>query len=164
MVSARVTPEFFRTLGVPLAVGRDFTDEELDFATDKVAIITEQFWRSEFNADPNVLGRAFVMHTFQVTVVGVLPRGFRYLSSRAQIFRPFAHYRHRRTHPAFFVWEGEVRLGYDSVNRWFLLVACQIGLRKPGDRRGPRIHDLRHPHTIANPQARRSDPDSVNAP
>jgi hypothetical protein len=36
------------------------------------------------------------MHTFQVTVVGVLPPGFRYLSSRAQIFRPFAHYRYRR--------------------------------------------------------------------
>jgi integrase len=23
-------------------------------------------------------------------------------------------------------------------------VACQIGLRKPGDRVGPRVHDLRH--------------------
>jgi predicted permease len=96
VVSARVTPEFFRTLGVPLAMGRDFTDEELDFAMQNVAIITDQFWRSEFNGDPNVLGRTFVMHTFQVTVVGVLPPGFRYLSSRAQIFRPFAHYRHRR--------------------------------------------------------------------
>ncbi|MGA2788916.1 MAG: integrase, partial [Verrucomicrobiota bacterium] len=31
-----------------------------------------------------------------------------------------------------------------TVNRWFLLVACQIGLRKPGGRRGPRVHDLRH--------------------
>src|SRR5256885_4401035 len=46
--------------------------------------------------------------------------------------------------PGFFVWEGGDRLIYDSVNRWFLLVACQIGLRKPGDRRGPRLHDLRH--------------------
>lgn len=54
----------------------------------------------------------------------------------------------RRTHPGFFVWEGGVRLGYDSVNRWFLLVACQIGLRKPGDKRGPRVHDLRHHFAI----------------
>src|SRR5256885_10214384 len=46
--------------------------------------------------------------------------------------------------PGFFVWEGGDRLIYDSVNRWFLLVACQVGLRKPGDRRGPRVHDLRH--------------------
>jgi predicted permease len=96
VLAARVTPEFFRTLGVPLAMGREFTDQELDFTTDKVAIITDPFWRSEFKADPNVLGRTFVMHTFQVTVVGVLPPGFQYLSSRAQIFRPFAHYRYRR--------------------------------------------------------------------
>jgi hypothetical protein len=50
----------------------------------------------------------------------------------------------KRMSPAFFVWEGGDRLVYDSVNRWFLLVACQIGLRKPGDSRGPRVHDLRH--------------------
>jgi integrase/recombinase XerD len=50
----------------------------------------------------------------------------------------------KRINPAFFVWEGGDRLVYDSVNRWVFLVACQIGLRKPGDRRGPRVHDLRH--------------------
>jgi len=50
----------------------------------------------------------------------------------------------KRTSPAFFVWEGGDRLVYSSLNRWFLLVACQIGLRKPGDSNGPRVHDLRH--------------------
>ena len=54
----------------------------------------------------------------------------------------------QRANPGFFIWEGGVRLGYDSVNRWFLLVACQIGLRKPGDQRGPRVHDLRHHFAI----------------
>jgi integrase/recombinase XerD len=46
--------------------------------------------------------------------------------------------------PRFFIWEGGSRLLHCTVHRWFLLVACQIGLRKPGDYRGPRIHDLRH--------------------
>jgi hypothetical protein len=73
--TARVTPEFFRTLRVPLAMGREFTDAELDFETGKVAIITDRFWRSYFNADPNVLGRTFRMHTFPITVIGVLPPG-----------------------------------------------------------------------------------------
>lgn len=54
----------------------------------------------------------------------------------------------RRTNHGFFVWEGGTRMRYDSVNRWFLLVACQTGLRKPGDRRGPRVHDLRHHFAI----------------
>ena len=35
-----------------------------------------------------------------------------------------------------------------TVNRWFLRVACQLELRQPGDRRGPRVHDLRHHFAI----------------
>jgi integrase len=46
--------------------------------------------------------------------------------------------------PAFFVWDQGDRFTYDSVNRWFLLIGCQTGLRRPGDQRGPRVHDLRH--------------------
>jgi integrase/recombinase XerD len=44
----------------------------------------------------------------------------------------------------FFVWEKGRQLLHCTVHRWFLLVACGLGLRQPGDRRGPRIHDLRH--------------------
>lgn len=65
----------------------------------------------------------------------------RYSSTRDTIYP-------KRRNPAFFVWDGGVRLGYDSVNRWFLLVACQTGLRKPGDQHGPRVHDLRHHFAI----------------
>jgi integrase/recombinase XerD len=44
----------------------------------------------------------------------------------------------------FFVWETGRRLLHCTVHRWFLLVACQIGLRQPGNSCGSRIHDLRH--------------------
>jgi integrase len=49
---------------------------------------------------------------------------------------------------SFFVSERGSRLIYASVNHWFLAIACQLGLRKPGDRRGPRLHDLRHHFAI----------------
>jgi integrase len=39
-------------------------------------------------------------------------------------------------------------LVHGTVHRWFLSVARQIGLSKPGDRRGPRLHDLRHHFSI----------------
>jgi integrase/recombinase XerD len=44
----------------------------------------------------------------------------------------------------FFIWENGGPLLHCTVNRWFLLVARRIGLREPGHRHGPRIHDLRH--------------------
>jgi integrase/recombinase XerD len=50
---------------------------------------------------------------------------------------------HPRT-PAFFISERGTRLTGGTVRRWFGIVSRQIGLRAPTDRRGPRIHDLRH--------------------
>jgi len=46
--------------------------------------------------------------------------------------------------PSFFLSERGTRLTDCTVRRWFIIVSHQIGLRKPGGRRGPRIHDLRH--------------------
>ena len=48
----------------------------------------------------------------------------------------------------FFVSERGTRLRYGTVHRWFRLIARQVGLRQPGDRRGPRLHDLRHHFAI----------------
>ncbi len=46
--------------------------------------------------------------------------------------------------PSFFVSGRGTRLSYTTMTGWFRAVACQTGLRKRDDRRGPRIHDLRH--------------------
>jgi len=54
----------------------------------------------------------------------------------------------RPVSPSFFVSEKGTPLVYCSVNRWFVLVSCQIGLRKAGGCRGPRLHDLRHRFAI----------------
>jgi integrase len=45
---------------------------------------------------------------------------------------------------SFFISERGTRLSHFTVRRWFVIVSRRIGLRSPTDRRGPRIHDLRH--------------------
>jgi integrase/recombinase XerD len=50
--------------------------------------------------------------------------------------------------PTFFVSETGDRLNDNWVRIWFAQVSRQIGLRGPMDRRGPRIHDLRHRFAI----------------
>ncbi len=52
--AARVSPEFFATLGVPLALGHTFTDAELTYQTDQVAVLTDEFWRRHFNLNEAV--------------------------------------------------------------------------------------------------------------
>ena len=44
----------------------------------------------------------------------------------------------------FFISEQGSRLTHVTVSYWFIHISRQIGLRRPTDRVGPRIHDLRH--------------------
>jgi len=83
----RISPEFFTTLGVNPAIGRNFTDEETDPETN-VIILTDEFWRQNFNSDPNILGRDTRINGIPRKIVGVLPPGFRFLSSEARVFLP----------------------------------------------------------------------------
>jgi predicted permease len=85
-----VSPEFFATLGVGPRFGRAFTEAETTYKTDSVAILTDGYWRDRFHADPNVIGRQIRMDGVARTVVGVLPPGFRFLSSESRIYLPFA--------------------------------------------------------------------------
>jgi predicted permease len=85
---ARVSPEFFELLGVPLAQGRTFSEDEMWHKNANVAVLTDAYWRNHFQADPKVLGRTFTVNSQTVTVIGVLPPGFRFLSEKAQFFMP----------------------------------------------------------------------------
>ena len=85
----RISPEFFTTLGVNLAMGRNFTEEEAAVAAENgVAILTDAYWRQHFAADPNILGREFRVNGIQRKIVGVLPPDFRFLSWEARFFEP----------------------------------------------------------------------------
>ncbi|HWY50424.1 MAG TPA: ABC transporter permease [Chthoniobacterales bacterium] len=83
----RISPEFFTTLGVSPALGRNFTDKETDLQTN-VIILTDEFWRERFNSDPNILGRDTRINGIPRKIVGVLPPAFRFLSSEARVFLP----------------------------------------------------------------------------
>ncbi|MGB8888516.1 MAG: ABC transporter permease [Candidatus Korobacteraceae bacterium] len=78
--SAMVTLNFFSTLGVTPVLGRDFiAGEDLpDGQGPTVAILSNDFWRSDFAADPKIIGRIITLDKKPVTVVGVLPRDFEY--------------------------------------------------------------------------------------
>jgi integrase len=50
--------------------------------------------------------------------------------------------------PHFFVAESGGRLPQPSIRRVFIQLSREIGLRRPGDRTGPRVHDFRHRFAI----------------
>lgn len=85
-----VSPDFFTTLGTGPAFGSVFTDAETTYATNDVAIVSDAWWRERLNGDPNVIGRNILVNGHATRVVGVLRPGFRFLSSKAQLFFPLA--------------------------------------------------------------------------
>jgi predicted permease len=86
----RISPDFFTTLGVGPAYGRTFTDAEMTYQTDGVAILSDAYWRGYLDADPHVIGRKIQVDGHAKTVIGVLPAGFRFLSSESQLYLPLA--------------------------------------------------------------------------
>src|SRR6185437_7925693 len=78
---AKASANFFEVLGVQAALGRTLAPgDENDSA--RPIVITDQLWRTTFNADPQILGRKIGAPGLIATVVGVLPAGFK-LSGRA---------------------------------------------------------------------------------
>lgn len=85
-----VSPDFFTTLGAGPAFGNVFTEAETTYPADDVAIVSDAYWREHFSADPDVIGRKLAADGHFRTVVGVLPPGFRFLSSKADLYFPLA--------------------------------------------------------------------------
>jgi predicted permease len=72
-----VSANFFRVLGVPVPLGRGFTDDDERAAgTSPVAVMSHQFWESRFGKDPSIVGREVVVNGDRLTIVGVAARGF----------------------------------------------------------------------------------------
>jgi predicted permease len=74
--SIMVLANFFQVLGVQPAMGRLFIADELRGGPHPVALLTNAYWRREFNADPAIVGKAMEMNGGAVTIVGVLPESF----------------------------------------------------------------------------------------
>jgi putative ABC transport system permease protein len=73
-----VGPEFFSVLKAKPMMGRTFTEEDGKTESQKVAIVSEGFWRTNLGANPNVLGQTLRLNEEQHTIIGVMPKSFAY--------------------------------------------------------------------------------------
>jgi len=74
--SIDVIANFFDVLGVQPAMGRLFRPEDGRNGAAPVVVLTDAWWRRQFNADPGIIGKSFDMNGRQTTVIGVLPKTF----------------------------------------------------------------------------------------
>jgi predicted permease len=77
-----VSSTFFPMLGARAELGRVFTAQEDGGLRGKpVAVLSHLFWERRFGARRDVVGSAITLNGAPFTVIGVLPRDFRYLGA-----------------------------------------------------------------------------------
>ncbi len=76
--AAMVTPEFFRVFGVQPVAGREFTPDEEKPGSGGAAIVSSFYAQSHFGSNAAALGQTVHVFDRPLTIVGVLPSGFRY--------------------------------------------------------------------------------------
>ena len=71
-----VTGNYLHTLGVRMAKGRDFTEDESRGVAPLAAIINWQVWQTHFQGASDVLGKSILLNGQPATIVGVTSPGF----------------------------------------------------------------------------------------
>ncbi|MGB6259124.1 MAG: ABC transporter permease [Terriglobales bacterium] len=81
---------YFSMLGVIPQIGRLYGPQDFTPGFAPEAVISDGLWRRAYGADPNVLGRTIRIDNDPLTIIGVLPRGFRHpgptISGDAEVF------------------------------------------------------------------------------
>jgi putative ABC transport system permease protein len=83
------TPSMFKVIGAKPKLGRIFAEDEDQVENAApVVIISDRFWQSHFNRDPNVVGKTLMMDLKPITVIGVMPADFTFFSDDTDYWVP----------------------------------------------------------------------------
>jgi putative ABC transport system permease protein len=85
----QATPEFFDVLGRKPAMGRNFTTQEGQLGSHRVAILSHGVWQRRFAGSRQVLGQTVKLNDELYTVIGVMPPAFQF-PGRTEIWTPLA--------------------------------------------------------------------------
>jgi predicted permease len=121
-----VTADYFKVLGLNLAVGRAFLPEEdTRSGLHPVAVISYALWQSGFGSDPELVGKSISLCGRAFQIIGVAPRGFAGMTldwgEPPDVWVPLSMY--AQANPAF--------MGTDLLSHrdmpWLLVVGRLIG-------------------------------------
>jgi putative ABC transport system permease protein len=87
---AKVSVDFFATLGVQPELGRGFLPQEESPGADQIVVLSHGLWGRRFGKDPGIIGKTLTLDGRSFTVIGVMPAGFRDYVTSAELWTPLA--------------------------------------------------------------------------
>src|SRR2546425_1274514 len=85
---AMVSASLFRLLQVEPVLGRTFTADEDRAAPSRVVLIGHSLWTDRFGSSPSIIGQTLQLNDEPYSVVGVMPRGFRFPDAEDLLWVP----------------------------------------------------------------------------
>ena len=92
LTGQRVSAGYFRALGVPPVLGRDFDASDDRPNGPRVVILSDGLWKRRFGGDSAIVGRAVTIDDDPHVVIGVMPRAFEnVLAPAAELWAPLQY-------------------------------------------------------------------------
>ena len=85
---AHISEGFFRATGIGPAYGRTFAPEEDQPGAAPVVIIGYELWQSQFGGTQNMIGQSITADGQSLTVVGIMPAGFKLFEEKIDLWVP----------------------------------------------------------------------------
>ena len=137
VTGARVSDQFFETLGVQPMLGRAFLPDEHRTGHDAEVIFSYRLWRRRFGGDRGVVGRRVILDGIPYDVVGIMPPDLPIeeefdMLAPLQMDQPYATGRLYRTVRTF----GRLKDGVTiaQANAELESIAADLGARYANDR------------------------------
>jgi putative ABC transport system permease protein len=90
LAMASATAEIFSILRVQPLLGEFFTKEQNKPGADKVVVLTQSFWQTQFSEDTAVIGKTIRIAGENFKVIGVAPRVFEAWDARVKYVIPLS--------------------------------------------------------------------------
>jgi predicted permease len=88
--AANVSDGVLEALDVPPMLGRWLSHADQDPRGAKTAMLSYRYWQRRFGGERSVIGRSIQVDGTTRTIVGVMPRGFRFIDQDFDLLIPFA--------------------------------------------------------------------------
>ena len=139
--AARVSDDFFRTLGVAPMLGRDFLPGEDLPSAQRTVLLSYAAWQSRYGGRPDVLGRALTLNDVTYVVIGVLPREFHFAPAEPADFWMSLHAtnpcdRRRSCHNLYGVARLRDGVSIEAAGANIAAIASQLEQQYPDSNRG----------------------------
>jgi putative ABC transport system permease protein len=106
----QTSESLFETIGLMPLLGRTFAPGD---AADNAVVVSEGFWLRRLGGDPAAVGRTITLDGSPHSIVGVVPRDFRFPQGESDVFIPTAFAPDLLANHRSFVWwlVGKLRAG-----------------------------------------------------